>query len=314
MKKKMLLIAGGGTLGRYTAQQLTADGCEADILCLEDHAPRSGVQFIRMDATADALARFLQDRYYDGIVNFIHYTSVDAYRPVHALLSQKTDHLVFLSSYRVYADLQHPITEEAPLLLDTVDDDEFVRTEGYAVPKTQNERFIRTDSGTDNWTIVRPVISFSDLRLDIVTRSGHEVVTRTRAGQEILLPRAARGLTAGLDWAGNSGKLIARLLQNPAACGETYTVSSAQNRTWGEVASYYTECIGARFAWVDTADYLHDQGLDEMPYGLKYDRLYDRAIDNRKVLDAAGCTAADFTSIRDGIRMETDRVLRGGTH
>ena len=187
MKKKMLLIAGGGTLGRYTAQQLTADGCEADILCLEDHAPRSGVQFIRMDATADALARFLQDRYYDGIVNFIHYTSVDAYRPVHALLSQKTDHLVFLSSYRVYEDLQHPITEEAPLLLDTVDDDEFVRTEDYAVPKTQNERFIRTDSGTDNWTIVRPVISFSDLRLDIVTRSGHP----RRAG-DFAAPRGAR--------------------------------------------------------------------------------------------------------------------------
>ena len=50
----------------------------------------------------------------DGIVNFLHYPEAEAYPPVHKLLTENTDHLIFLSSYRVYADLQHPITEEAP--------------------------------------------------------------------------------------------------------------------------------------------------------------------------------------------------------
>lgn len=303
--KKVLLIAGGGTLGSYTAKELLRLGCFVDIICLEDNvSDNDHLRFYKEYATLEYLTEFLENRYYDGIVNFIHYESVEAYRPVHKLLSAKTGHLIFLSSYRVYADLQHPITETAPQLLDVVDDKEFLEREDYAAPKSRNERFIREESKTTNWTIVRPVISFSDRRLDIVTVSGHEVLDRTRRGETILLPQAAKTLTAGLDWAGNSGKLIANLLFQEKAFGEAFTISSAQNLTWGEVADIYTKLIGAKFKWVGTEEYVESRNWQGTPWILKYDRLFDREIDNHKVLDATGLKKSDFTSIAEGIEIE----------
>ncbi len=37
MDNKVLLIAGGGTLGKYTAAELIRLGCQVDIICLEDN-------------------------------------------------------------------------------------------------------------------------------------------------------------------------------------------------------------------------------------------------------------------------------------
>ena len=222
------------------------------------------------------------------------------------LLCSKTDQLIFLSSYRVYADLQHPITESAPMLADVVkDDEEFLKTENYALPKAICEKFLREESGTENWTVVRPVISFSDKRFDLVTVSGHEIIDAARSGKTVILPEAAKNLTAGLDWAGNSGKLIANLLFKKECFGEAYTVSSGQNLTWGEVADIYTRLTGVKFRWAETEEYVN---TGHGGYILNYDRLYDRAVDNTKILKATGFKKEDFTSIEEGIKIELNNI------
>lgn len=310
MKRKVLLIAGGGTLGRYTASELLKQGCAVDTICLEDYtSDNESLRYYKACADISYLTDFLSDKHYDGIVNFIHYTDVEEYKPIHKLLCEKSDHLVFLSSYRVYADLQHPVTETAPQLYDTSSDKEFLQNEDYAVPKSKAERFIKEESGTTNWTIVRPVISFSDRRFDIVTLYGRDVIEKTKKGETLLLPLASKNLFAGLDWAGNSGKLIANLVLNDNAYGEAYTVSSAQNLTWKEVADIYTELIGAKFEWVDVETYSrYRYNTDEPPYILKYDRLFDRKIDNSKILNVTKLKKEDFTSIRDGIKYELKKI------
>jgi len=311
--KKVLLIAGGGTLGRYTAAELLRLGCHVDIICLEDNlSEHQQLCYYKGYADLEYLKNFLKERSYDGIVNFIHYEDVDTYKPVHKLLSENTGHLIFLSSYRVYADLEHPITETSPTLYDTIKDEEFLDNETYAVPKSKAEWFLRNESGTKNWTIVRPVISFSDRRLDIVTVSGRKVIECTEEGKTILLPKDAKDLTAGLDWAGNSGKLIANLLFKDKAFGEVFTVSTAQNLTWGEVANIYTELLGVKFEWVDTDVFIKENPyLQSNPWILKYDRLFDRAIDNSKILKVTGLKKEDFVSIRDGIKIELAKIFKG---
>ena len=305
--KKVLLIAGGGTLGRYTAKELLSNDCEVDVICLEDYtSDNSKLCYYKANADLNYLTEFLKDKYYDGIVNFIHYISVDDYKPVHKLLCNKTDQLIFLSSYRVYGDLQHPITESAPMLADVVKDDEkFLKTENYALPKARCEKFLREESGTKNWTVVRPVISFSDKRFDLVTVSGHEIIDAAKSGKTVILPEAAKNLTAGLDWAGNSGKLIANLLFKKECFGEAYTVSSGQNLTWGEVADIYTRLTGVNFRWTDTEEYV---STGHGGYILNYDRLYDRAVDNTKILKATGLKKDDFTSVEEGIKIELNNI------
>ena len=311
--KSVLLIAGGGTLGRYTAAELLRLGYRVDIICLEDNvSDNERLCYYKGYAEFEYLKEFLKSRHYNGIVNFIHYEDVNTYKPGHKLLSENTEHLIFLSSYRVYADLEHPITETSPTLYETIKDRNFLEHEKYAVPKSQAELFIRNESGTKNHTIVRPVISFSDRRLDIVTVSGRLALELTGAGKEILLPKEAKNLTAGLDWAGNSGKLIANLLLKEKAFGEAFTISSAQNLTWGEGADIYAELSGAKFNWVDTERYIEEYPwLKENPWILKYDRLFDRKIDNSKILKVTELKKEDFTSIRDGIKYELEKINKG---
>ena len=304
--KKVLLIAGGGTLGTYTAKELLNKGCAVDVICLEDYTSNSPkLRYFKAKADLNYLTEFLKDKYYDGIVNFIHYYVPEMYKPVHKLLTSKTDQLIFLSSYRVYAESKQPLTEEAPFLADVVEDEEFLKSEDYAVPKAICEKFLREESGTENWTVVRPVISFSDKRFDLVTVSGHEIIDAARSGKTVILPEAAKNLTAGLDWAGNSGKLIANLLFKKECLGEAYTVSSGQNLTWGEVADIYTRLTGVNFRWADTEEYV---STGHGGNGLFYDRLYDRAVDNTKILKATGFKKEDFTSIEDGIKIELNNI------
>lgn len=304
--KKVLLIAGGGTLGTYTAKELLNKGCAVDVICLEDYTSNNPkLCYHKAKADLNYLTDFLKDKYYDGIVNFIHYYVPEMYKPVHKLLTSKTDQLIFLSSYRVYAESKQPLTEESPFLADVVEDEEFLKSEDYAVPKAICEKFLREESGTENWTVVRPVISFSDKRFDLVTVSGHEIIDAARSGKTVILPEAAKNLTAGLDWAGNSGKLIANLLFKKECLGEAYTVSSGQNLTWGEVADIYTRLTGVNFRWADTEEYV---STGHGGNGLFYDRLYDRAVDNTKILKATGFKNEDFTSIEDGIKIELNNI------
>lgn len=301
--KKVLLIAGGGTLGTYVAEELLRLGHNVDVICLEDKkSDNDRLKYYKAYASIDYLRDLFAKNHYNGIVNFIHYRNYEDYIPYHELLSQNTEHLIFLSSYRVYADLQHPITETAPQLIDVIKDDPvFHEKEDYALSKSRAERFLNNNSYPKNWTVVRPVISFSDRRLDINMVSGHAVIEAANTGVPVQLPLEAKNLTAGLDWAGNSGKLIANLLFKEGCKGEAYTISSSQNITWGDVANIYTKLLNVKFEWV-CANYPRNM------WQWYYDRAYDRKIDNSKVLKATGLKPEDFKSIEEGIRIELRKL------
>lgn len=311
--KKVLLIAGGGTLGMYTAKELIRLGHSVDVICLEDHCSNNpNLKFIKKRVDFDFLNNYLSENKYDGIVNFFHYPNPDDYKKIYKVMSNSAKHIIFLSSYRVYSDLEQPIVETSPRLFETVKDENFLNNENYAVPKTKCEIFLKNEAETKNWTIARPVISFSSRRLDIVTISGNKVVVYADENKPILLPEKAKNLTAGLDWAGNSGKIIANLLFKEKALGEAFTISSAQNLTWGDVAEIYTEILGVKFEWVDTNTYLEfDSKFKEEPWGLVYDRLLERKIDNSKVLSVTGLKKNDFVSIKDGIIIELNNIKKG---
>lgn len=178
-----------------------------------------------------------------------------------------------------------------------------METEKYAVSKAELGRYLTNACKGENWTIVRPVISFSKQRFDLVTYSGNQLIGMIESGAAIPLPEEAKNLTAGLDWAGNSGKLIANLLFKAECSGEAYTVSSAPDLTWGEVAELYTQLLGAKFRWVTKEQYLQFTNNYNY-YALIYDRLFDRKIDNKKILQATGLTVKDFLSVQDGLSRE----------
>jgi len=307
--KRILLIAGGGTLGTYTAKELLRLGASVEVVCPEEKiSDHENLSFHRTMATDEFLTALFENNHYDAIVNYIHYIDPEEYRRVYPLLISHTDQLVFLSSYRVYADEMHPITEEAPRLYDVIDDADFLAHDNYAVPKSKCEDFLRNECAGDPFTIVRPVISFSHRRMDIVLNSGREVLKCAEAGREMVLPESVRHLHAGIDWAGNSGKLIANLLLKPAAYGETYNIYSGHGMTWDDIANAYADVLGLKVYWGTDEEYIISKPTIREPnlhgWMWKYDRKFDRMIDASKVLAATGLTGKDFASVREGIAAE----------
>ena len=313
-QKRALLIAGGGTLGTYATKELLDRGHLVDVICLEDRVsedPR--LRFFTAYATEEYLADLFEKQHYDGIINFLHYKDAEDFKRAYPLLMKGADHLIFLSSYRTYADEMHPITEEAPRLLDVVRDSEFLEKEDYALPKARCEDFLRNMHAGENWTIVRPVISFSALRLDLFMYSRHRVPQAALEGTPVIMPAFAKKLTAGLDWAGNSGKLIARLLFNPWAYGQTYTISTGQNLTWEQVAQIYTKLTGVEIRWESEAAFLeaHPMKTLQQNWAYVYDRKFDRTVDASKVLRDTGTRPEEITPIEEGLRIELARAGYG---
>ena len=307
--KRVLLIAGGGTLGTYVSRELLRLGASVEVICPEEKiSDNERLVFHQSLATEELLLNLFSQKHYDGIVNFIHYKDLDEYKRIHKLLISNTDHLIFLSSYRVYADEQHPITESAPRLYDVVKDTNFLETEDYAVPKSKCEDFLRQECAGEPWTIVRPVISFSDRRLDLLLYYAHDILEYTERGEEMPMPSFVKNYKAGLDWAGNSGKLIANLLFKRDAIGEAFTVYSGHGMTWGEVAEAYTKLTGANFYWCDEEEFVRKTPkIQNNPYIWIYDRHFNRDIDPSKILRVTGLSKDDFTSVEEGIKRELEK-------
>jgi nucleoside-diphosphate-sugar epimerase len=302
--KKALVLGGTGAMGVYLVPELAALGYEVQVVSMDEvTSDDPHISYTKADAkNIDYLKDLLKGKY-DAIVDFMLY-STEQFRERHELLLQNTDHYILLSSYRIYDGCEIPITEETPRLLDASGNREFLATDDYSLTKARQEDIIQS-SGYDNWTIVRPAITYSKRRFQLVTLEAHVVVARALQGLPIVLPQEALSVQATMSWAGDVARLMSRLLFNPDAYLERFTLATAEHRTWGEIAEYYKEIIGLKYVGADTEDYVKIMGgSNGARYQLAYDRLFDRVVDSTKVLRVTGLKQEDFMPLRRGLEKE----------
>ena len=306
--EKVLLVAGGGTLGTYVTEEMVSKGVHVDVICLDDYKSSNMVTYYKENVNFEYIQKFLKEKTYAAIVDFLHYFDVRDYERAYNLYSEHTEQIVLLSSYRVYADEEHPIVEDSPTWFDVDVDKEFFENENYALPKLRCEKFLKS-CAQKNWTIVRPVISFSNRRFDLFMYSGSAIIAKIKNKEKIILPNDAKDIVAGIDWAGNSGKLIGKLLMNDKAMGETFTISSGQNITWGGFADIYRDVLGADIVWGSMDEFIkYGPNMSGNKWGLKYDRLLERLVDPSKVMEATGTNKEDFKPIKEALAYEFDKI------
>ena len=292
-------------MGGYLVPELAAMGYQVDVVSLdqvESKDPR--ITYTQANAKDDSFLEGLLQNGYDAIVDFLIYSTAE-FRRRHAMMLSHTEHYIFLSTYRVYAD-STPLTEDSPRLLNVSEDKAFLATEDYALFKARQEDILRA-SDFDNWTIVRPAITYSKFRFQLVTLEANTVVYRAKKGLPVLLPQEAMPVQATMSWAGDVAKMIARLVLNPLAFKETYNVATAEHRTWEEIANYYREIIGLEYQTVDIDTYLSFFGASRASgpgYQLLYDRCFNRVVDNSKVLGITGLRQSELMPLRAGLEKE----------
>ncbi len=315
-QKKILVLGGTGAMGTYVVPALIKRGYRVEVVSLDERASdHPSLTYIQANGSDNAYMQELLRNQYDAIIDFLMY-GTEAFRARCRMMLENTGHYLFLSSYRVYAG-ESPITEESPRLLDVSDDQRYLATDDYSLYKAREEDILR-GSGFHNYTILRPSIIFSQRRFQLVTLEAQLNVERALRGKPVILPEAARNVQATMTWAGDVAKMFARIVFNPKTFGEAYTIATAEHQTWETVAKYYHDIIGTEVIWVDTPTFIRaltghygDDHSKHAEWQLCYDRLFDRVVDNRKVLEATGLTQADLTPVKDALRRELTALPEG---
>ncbi|MEI3001919.1 MAG: NAD-dependent epimerase/dehydratase family protein [Victivallis sp.] len=307
--RRVLVLGGTGAMGVYLVPELASLGCTVRVVSLDDVVSNDpNVSYVRADAHDIGFMEKLLAEKFDAIVDFMIY-STEEFRCRHELLLKNTGHYIFLSSYRVYSG-GVPVTEETPRLLDVSEDREFLATEDYSLYKAREEDILQ-NSGYENWTIVRPAITYSKFRYQLVTLEAPVLIARALAGLPVVLPREALSVQGTMNWAGDVARMFSRLLFNPAAVRECFTLATAEHHAWGEIAEYYKEIIGLEYVAADTEDYIGIMGGSCWArYQLNYDRMFNRVVDNSKLLRVTGLRQEELMPLRQGLERELAALPR----
>ncbi len=311
--KKVLVLGSTGAMGQYLVPYLADMGCSVTAVSLDDETPcRDSVACVKGNVKDREFLTGLLSQKFDGVVDFMIYGNRD-FPDYYKLYLDNTDHYIFLSSCRVYANEEVPVRETSPRLLDVSRDEKLLASNDYCIHKAKAENILML-SDYKNWTIVRPATTFSKMRYQLVTLEAVNTVGRAQKGKKVVLPVQAKDKPATLCWAGDVSMMIAKLLFNESAKREIFNVCSAEHRTWSEIADYYYRLTGLESVWVDKEDYLRilnpDMGLGTR-WQLEYARMFDRITDNSKVLKATGMKQENLTSLYDALKMMIEAVPEG---
>lgn len=312
-QKKVLVLGATGAMGRYLVPRLADMGYAVDAVALDDFpVTHPNIRSIAANSKNLKFRSELFRNNYDGIVDFMIYPSVEL--PIFLPgVVQAAGHYIYLSSYRVYDGIEVPIRETSPRLIDSSPDVLLRNSDDYCICKARGENVLRSFE-RKNWTIIRPAITYSLLRYQLVTLEAPCTVARAQTGRAVVLPETAKDVQATMSWAGDVARMIAGLLFNDKAFGEAFTVATAEHHTWGEIADYYKDICGLRSIWVDQSDYLQClvPEYEQFPFSgnrwqLICDRLFDRVMDNSKILAATGMKQEELMKLYDGLKYEIGR-------
>lgn len=295
----VLVLGGTGAMGFHVCRILAERGCEVTATSRRRRSSdAAGLAYVRGSAKDPAFLEELLGCRWDAVIDFMSW-GTDEFKAVYERLLGSCGQYVFLSSYRVYAEAP-VITEESPRLLDVVGDAEYLATDEYALAKARCEDLLRA-SGRGNWTVVRPAVTYEAAvgRLQLGVYEAPQWLWRAQNGVPVPLPEGMLTKQATLTWAGDVARMIAGLVGNPAALGEVYTVSGADHLTWGQVVEAYREVLPGLEVYPCGQDEL--EAVWWSAYQIRYDRMYDRVVDDSKVLAATGLREPELTPMREGL-------------
>lgn len=302
---KILILGGTGAIGKPLIEILKQDsGNDIYVTSRVQHTSSGNLHYVKANALRiDELNKLLGSRW-DAIIDFMIYNE-HAFQERIALLLHSTDQYFFLSSATEFSDSAQVITEQTPRLLDVTTDSEFLSCKPYPINKAICENILRS-YGTNNWTIVRPYITFNSNRLQLGCYEKEVWLWRCLNGGEVLFSKDIASRYTTLTAAQDVALAISRLMGNLKALGEDFTITTDQSLTWTEILEIYKSVIrrergiDMRIKWTEESLNLR---FKDGQWHAKYDRLYNRRFSNAKLLNIL--PDFQFTEVKS----ELDRCL-----
>ena len=301
----ILVLGGTGAMGVHLVEFLSQRGDAVFVTSRRERPSRKNVTYIRGDAHDNVFLQTLLDsRRWDAIVDFMVYRTGEFRHRMPQLLAA-TAQYVFLSSSRVYADSAEPITEDSPRLLDVSADAAYLKTDEYALTKARQENELRADCGAGNWTIVRPYITYSEIRLQLGVLEKENWLYRALHGQTIVFSKDIADRMTTLTYGYDVARGIAALIGNDKALGEAFHITCNYPIRWSEVLDIYLDVLESK-----TGQRPKVKMLNKSPFispQVVYDRYYNRVFDNTKI--NGFIDTATFTEPHTGLRQCLEAFL-----
>ena len=288
-------------MGTHLVELLEKDGHEIFVTTRNKRESKGNLHYIEGNARDIGFMETLLRQKWGAIVDFMVYATPEFKSRVNLLLGA-TEQYIFLSSARVYADSESPITEASDRLLDVSKDEEYLATDEYALTKARQEDVLK-NCGQRNWTIIRPYITYSENRLQLGVLEKEAWLYRAVKGRTIVFSKDINAkistLTYGLDVSGG----IKSIIGETGALGEAFHITLNENIIWRDVLAIYLNVLEDSLGFrpkvllneLDQFRQIHPAG-----YQIIYDRLYNRKFNNTKI--ERFIDNATFKPVEEGLK------------
>lgn len=287
---EVLLLGGTGAMGVPLVKILSE---RKDVILYvttrSDKESKGNVNYIKGNAKDYSFLKSLLNKRYSAIIDFLVYGTEDFKNRLPIIL-EHTDQYFFFSSARCYAENGGLITEDSPRLVDVCKDEVYLATDEYGLAKAREEDCLRS-YGSNNWTIIRPYITYNANRIQLGVYEKENWLKRALEGRSVLFPSDIADSLTSLTYGPDVARVIALLIGNEKAYGETFHITTGETHTWREICEFYISEIekitGQKIRIVYPEN---SEGLQKVwnSWQIKYDRLFDRRFDNSKIESIIG--------------------------
>ncbi|QHG91865.1 NAD-dependent epimerase/dehydratase family protein [Sulfurimonas sp. CVO] len=298
---KILLLGGTGAMGVHLADILASRREKVFVTTRGKRDSSEFIEYIQGDAKDDNFLNTLLKEKWDVVVDFMVYKEDEFQARVHKLLDA-TSQYIFLSSSRVYDNSMEYIKEDSTRLLDTCKDEEYLATSEYALSKARQEDILKSSS-KQNWTIIRPYITYSEIRLQLGTLEKENWLYRALQGRTIVFSEDIKNHFTTVTYGFDVAKAMVNLMNQQNTLGQAYHITSNTSYTWEELLAVYLDAIEEMTGKRPKVLF---QNMDDFStwnhgkYQIIYDRLYDRRFDNSKINEFIN--TAEFIDAKDGLK------------
>lgn len=281
---RVLVLGGTGAMGTHLVNLLNRKGYQVTVTSRRMRDNFDNVTYVTGNAHESSFLNSLLASHFDVIVDFMVYSTGEFAQRCKTLL-KSCGQYIYLSSSRVYADSSSPITENSARLLDVCMDKEFLATDEYALTKARQEDLLR-QSGYSNYTIIRPYITFSEIRLQLGVYEKENWLYRALQGRTIVFSKDIADKYTTLTYGLNVAEGIASLIGQSDAYSEAFHITANESHRWDEILQSYLHVIESHTGKRPKVLILEKCPKLALPLGqyqVKYDRYYNRRFSNEKI-------------------------------
>lgn len=310
---KVLIIGATGVMGtnlvdilsKYQSNQVHATSRKVH------ESNNSNLKYIKGNGKdLSFIIPLIKSENYNVIVDFMFY-SISEFKERINLFLDYSQQYIFVSSARIYADSITPITESSPILTEKIcNDKSFLNSNDYALTKLQEEKILK-ECTKKNWTIIRPYITYSNIRLQLGIYEKESWLYRALKGRTILFSKDIANQKTTLTYGKDVAFIISKLINNSKTIHESYNIVTEESIYWRDILNIYLKVLEKQTGKKIKVKYIESLSpfSNQMrKYQIKYDRTYSRIFDNSRLRQII--PSYTFKTIEEGITIALNDFLK----